>query len=167
MNTLQGVVTDDGLASAPADLNPPNDQIAPVAVSRDGQVAIRLTDAAGFPEGQERYTTHHEVVTNPGALVTQVLVSDRTCRLQECEGYANGAANLTDFYYLGFYDKAQPVVANDVPVLEWPVEQNRGAFSLAYEHRFETGLVVALSTTQGKFTAGANVLWTAVKVLRD
>jgi hypothetical protein len=166
-STFQGVVSDNGLAEAPADLNPPDDQTSGVLVSRDGQVGVRFCDAAGFPEGEERYTQHHEALVNPAFLVDQILVSDRTCRLTEAVGYANGLAIQTDFFYLGFYDSAKALAGGETPVLEFPVSQNRGSFSIGYEHRFETGLVVALSTAQGTFTAGATVMFAAVKVLRD
>lgn len=160
-------VSDDGLADAPAIDNPPNDQRAPLLVSRDGQVGVRICDAGGFPEGTRRYTERAKFAVPPNALVAQKLLRQQPCQLNELIAWVNGTDN-TNYYYLQLHDTDAVLTSGigTVPVLEFPLIQKKGSLSLGVVWDFDVGLVVALSTVQGVYTnAGTNQLWFAAKTL--
>ena len=163
--TEHGVVSDTGLAQAVAVSDPPIGQTAPVMVTRDGQLVVRLADAGGLPEGTERFNERVEVIVNPAALVDQLLVAARPCRLLELFGYVNGT-DPTMYSYVQLFNQNVALAGGAIPVLEFPVNQDHGVFSQGYEHFFSVGLVVGLSTTQGVYTADPR-LFVAVKALVD
>jgi len=163
--TEHGVVSDTGLAQAVAVSDPPIGQTAPVMVTRDGQLVVRLADAGGLPEGTERFNERVEVIVNPAALVDQFLVAARPCRLLELFGYVNGT-DPTMYSYVQLFNQNVALAGGAIPVLEFPVNQDHGVFSQGYEHFFSVGLVVGLSTTQGVYTADPR-LFVAVKALVD
>jgi hypothetical protein len=165
MDPLLGTVAENGLAAnAAAKADYPGEQTAPVMVDRDGRQVVRLADAGPFEEGDKRWEQRLTVSIPPSSLADQLLVADRPCRFLETFGYADGTTPAA-FYYVQLHNSAYALTGGEVPVFEFPVDQNRGSFSLAYGHDFDTGLVLALSTTQGSFTGGTNKLCATVKVL--
>lgn len=157
-------MSDDGLAESPAQKQPQLQQTGRVMVDRDGRLVIRLADEGPFESGEARYVEALDVLVDPATLVDQLLVADRPCRFKELAGYANGT-NGNAFYYVQLHDSASALVGNEVPKYEFPVVQEKGTFADSFRLDFEKGLVVALSTSQGKFTAGATVMFVAVKIL--
>ncbi len=157
----EGVVSDTGLAQSPALEDPPQGQTAPLLVSRDGQLGVRLCDEAGFIDGDERYTQRIELNTVPNVLVAQLAVLDRPGKFLQCFGFS--ADTGSGYYYLQIHDK-KALTGAEVPKFELPIAKDRGIIAVNFSQKMTTGLVIGLSSTQGTFTGVAKMVC-AVKAL--
>jgi hypothetical protein len=165
-DVLSGVVTDNGLADAPAAIDPPEKQTSPVATSRDGAVIVRLSDAGGLPEGALRFTERLSVGVPTTAPTSQFLVAGRPGWFLDLVAENIGAVpGAWDF--LQIHDSAELLANGAVPVdgLEWPLSRDHGVIAVSFQFEFTNGLVIALSTTQGTFTSGSARLVTRVTAL--
>lgn len=164
MEAIAGVVTLDGLAQAPAGFEPPDNQTAALGTTRDGQVVVRLADAAGLPEGTERFTERVHRRVPVGALTDRLVVTQRPCRLTQMIGYVNGE-DPDLWIYVQIFDQVTTLTDGDVPIEEFPVNQRKGVFAYGFTEFFERGLIVGFSTTQGTYTSGTDLGWCSVKAL--